>query len=817
MASGTTQLSQIYLQRLVSTILPPECDRGFLYNVIGDILLDKALPTNRQLDSVLSDYKTYFMHKGITGEFKDFQHTVDLLVGVTLPEVVAKYLVNLAQILPQSEPISVPLEELKASRAFNSSPNSSFVSGKQDLPTLAETIQQYIPQVNTKLYSALPLALTGQETGVYLFLDDPFAITIPESFTAGSTALLTEILEAGLLYRNISLHIGSTKGIDKSPIKAALLRFTESYLLGYANEIDNLFQSQPSTLIIILQAVKPYIVQLRLLSYLAKFSEAQNGFELLSKIYDISQFGDTKISQVTTQLLHEVLKPYYQYIEHWVIKGELIDEHNDFFVQFDKSENHINDIIKFNTKLLPKFLEFEEESFMKILQIGKTYIFLEKYCKELLWTSNYSSRFYNFIFKTHTGMHSMKTSTVQEMVSCQYDELTNFLSAVIQSKLHLYLHLCNLKKIMFSESGDFVEAINKQGYLMFAEPAMYLTPTRLSDLLSAAVSASSIQNLPAQYVNRIDARILDLSHGTVGWDVFTLEYKVPEVSLDALLNYNNQLTEYLRLFNFLWGLRHFIFLLQQSFVLYQRIQKHDLRLIKKRAIARKGDFGAAHFQWVQRSVRSINLIRHRILHVVQAILRFVSYDLIEKNFNEEIVKVIFRLNSATGQKLASEKHFQSLPILNSSYLLSISGSACTPAECETVPKILHNVKDCTLDDILESHRKYLSAITGSKLLRESMRGRVSGDSLVDQVYGFLEVAFSFVQACDQFESDLTQLVGILKLDVNSEDDIENSLKKLEGIKQIIMDVYKKRFIPQLDTFKRDLRAEPDLKDLSKSL
>lgn len=816
MASGTSQLSQIYLQRLVAGLFPPNCDRSFLYGVVGDILLDNVPSTNRPLNSVLSDYKTYFTQQGKANDFNDFHHAVDLLVGVSLSEAVAKYLVKLAQLLPQIEPSSASIKEFKTSREFDSSPNASFMPGKQDMPTLAETILRYVPQVDPKLYSALLLALTGQETGIYLFLADPPAVAIPNVTTTGSTALLTEILEAGLLYRNISLHIESARGVSKSPIKAALLRFSESFLLRYANEIDKLFQTEPSSLIIILKTVKPYVSDLRLLIYFERFSQDRNGLELLSKIHDLSQFGDARISQLTSELLHEVIKPYYQYIEHWIIKGELIDEHDEFFVQFDKSQNHISDIIKLNTKLLPKFLDFEEEIFEKILQIGKTYIFLEKYCKELLWTSSFSSRFYNFIFKTHAGIYSMRTSTVQEMISCQYSEIANFLCAVVQSKMHLFLHLGNLKKIMFSEAGDFVEAINQQGHSMFVEPAMYLTPSRLSNLLSTAVSLSSVQNLPAQYVNRIDARILDLSHGTVGWDVFTLEYKTPEIPLEALLNYNNQLTEYLRLFNFLWGLRHFIFLLQQSFVLYQRLQKHELRLIKKRSYSRKGDFGTAQYQWVQRSVRSINLVRHRLLHVVQAILRFVSYDLIEKNFNEELVKVLFRLNSATAQKSTNEKHYESLPILNSSYMC-VNESVCTPAECETVPKILHNVNDCTLDEILGSHRKYLSAITGSKLLRESMRGKVSGESLVDQVYGFLEVAFSFVQACDQFESDLSQLAGLLKLDAHLEDDIEDNLKKLEGIMQIIMDLYKNKFIPKLELFRRDLRAEPDLKDLSKSL
>lgn len=825
MKSADSQLKRLYLQRVVTSVVPAECDLGFIQSIVGDLLQSSGQSTQRPLNTILGEFKAYFDQENNSHQWTDFRRTIQLLVNCTLAETVSNYLANLAKLVPPIQGHNKTLNWVQSGE--NESPvtalslNSSNVSSKQDLRTMADIAKSYTVPDDSQLFQALLLALVGQETGFFLILDDLTALSIPITVSSGSTALLTEILEAALLFRDLALHLESAKGKTNSPIKAAYLRFTETYLLLYASSVDHLFQSSPSSLLFVLHEVKPYIKNLRLLRYLRTFFQEPSGFGLLSKSFELSQFGDSEIAQFSTLLFNEVVKPYYQFIEHWIIKGELIDDDNEFFVHFDKVETHINDIIKFNSKLLPKFLSFEEGVFEKILQIGKTIVFLEKYCQELAWVNNYSSRYYTFIFKVHSGMNSMSTNTIEKMIACQFGELTNYFTAVVQSKLSLFLHLSNLKLLMFSEAGDFIDTINHQGHKMFAEPAMYLTPSRLSDLLNSAVSASSMGNLPLRYVNRIDARILDLSHGTVGWDVFTLEYKIPEIPLEALLNYQNQLTEYLRLFNFLWGLRHFSFLLQQNFILSQRLQKHELRIIKEKSKSmreRFNNFSRAQSEWIIRSARNINIVRHKILHVVMALLRFVSFDLIEKNFNEEIVKKLFRLKSPIPQntmKLAGQS--QNLSILNDNFLREI-GFANPTEDCETIPRIEHNMNDCTLDDVVVCHKQYLLTITSNKLLREGMRGRASGESLVDQVYGFLEISFSFVQACDQFESLLAHLTGLLKMQTENEEAIEDINKRLEDVVSIIfLDVYKKRFVPKLDAFRRDLRAEPDLKDLSKCL
>lgn len=54
-------------------------------------------------------------------------------------------------------------------------------------------------------------------------------------------------------------------------------------------------------------------------------------------------------------------------------------------------------------------------------------------------------------------------------------------------------------------------------------------------------------------LRRLDARMLEYSHGEIGWDVFTLEYKV-DAPIDTVLD-PDAMVKYLKLFNHLWKIK----------------------------------------------------------------------------------------------------------------------------------------------------------------------------------------------------------------------------------------------------------------------
>src|SRR5277367_953112 len=84
-------------------------------------------------------------------------------------------------------------------------------------------------------------------------------------------------------------------------------------------------------------------------------------------------------------------------------------------------------------------------------------------------------------------------------------------------------------------------------------PANTLYRHNLTATLESAIRGSNAQFAPPEILRRLDARMLELSHGELGWDVFTLEYKVAP-PLDVIVT-PYCATQYLKVFNFLWRVK----------------------------------------------------------------------------------------------------------------------------------------------------------------------------------------------------------------------------------------------------------------------
>lgn len=84
-------------------------------------------------------------------------------------------------------------------------------------------------------------------------------------------------------------------------------------------------------------------------------------------------------------------------------------------------------------------------------------------------------------------------------------------------------------------------------------PANALFRHNLTATLETAIRSSNAQNDPPDVLRRLDARMLEYSHGEIGWDVFTLEYKV-DAPIDTVLD-PDSMVKYFKLFNHLWQMK----------------------------------------------------------------------------------------------------------------------------------------------------------------------------------------------------------------------------------------------------------------------
>lgn len=818
------QFIKVYLNRLVHSLVPPEFGAEFTQSLVNEIvtyLLSQNAETRLSLGIVLDQCKSRFLSSHKVQDWIRFQALVDNLSKEKLLDQIAAYLVFLTEMLNNAQDHS----------GLNTLPHPDLLSSPVGANNLGESYpQSQLTQFSTPqnglahadILSSLQYTLLGQDTNFLRFEKGDDSVTLPAEIDSDDAQLLGDIVEPGLLFRYLQTSLEGIKGKESSPIKNSLFRCTEVLLTNYVSFVNQIFESNQTSLLGVYEILQEQIKILRILNFIYRQSSKLDGYNFLIEIYKLSKFGDTSIRQLSLDIFHQIVVPYYEYLEQWIIQGELIDENGEFFVSFNVEHSHIQDIVEYNPQKLPSFFGFEPSTYQKIFQIGKMLIFLDKYCKEIDWLNDYASRYSKFIFGTHKGLKFMDSNLLRSLIEHQYNEIISYFTILLESKFELFLHLSSLKTIMFMSSSDFIDTVFQRGFDTLSEPAMNLTSAKLSELLTRSISSSSVQNMPSRYRDNIDARILDLSHGTVGWDVFTLEYKLPSLPAELLLNHRDERTQYLRLFNFLWGVRHFQYYLNHNFLEFQSLYKNNLRKLKSKRLVREGQ--RVKVEWFFKAIRTINLIRYKLLMLVNTIVGYFSFDLIEKSFDEEVVTNLFRLSSILDTKSLGNqsRKDRKLPIIKADFADKCSDKGVLIGlERDTAWK--HNGAENTIDEIINIHKRYLGRISDCKLLDENIKGKFSNESYVNQIYQLLNYTFTFMKSSEEFGASVINFVNVLDLtessdSVDYDEDLNDLHKNLSGLMKMIHgELYMRRIRPLREILIKDLRADVDFKDLSKLL
>ena len=97
---------------------------------------------------------------------------------------------------------------------------------------------------------------------------------------------------------------------------------------------------------------------------------------------------------------------------------------------------------------------------------------------------------------------------------------------LMADKFHLFEHLKALKNYILLGQGDFIALLMESLSSNLDRPAGAQYRHTLTAQLEHAIRGSNAQYDSPEVLRRLDARMLQLSHGDIGWDCFTLEYKI---------------------------------------------------------------------------------------------------------------------------------------------------------------------------------------------------------------------------------------------------------------------------------------------------
>lgn len=402
---------------------------------------------------------------------------------------------------------------------------------------------------------------------------DESSLKLPTSLPIPLISLLHTLAEPALLYRLLSAFVESTDGgLVGQSLRSAIGLELRSYLglvaqlegqirRALAQLDDNAPQGGLGKAGVTLKRcvvwTRDATLGLRLMSLIVESTKGLKGGELISVIHGYaSNHGDPFVHTFAERLLASITKPFYNMLRAWIYDGELEDPYLEFFVyeNQDHEDSGATSVwehkYQFKQSMVPSIMN--EEFANRVFLIGKSLNFIRYGCGDSAWVENYSK-------DASKELRYGDTADLSSSIDEAYKTVMARLLSLMETKFALFTHLTALKKYLLLGQGDFIAVLMESLATNLDRPANSQYRHTLTAQLEHAIQHSNANHDKEDVKRRLDARMLELSHGEIGWDVFTLEYRI-DSPLDVIVTPWAS-KQYLKIFNFLWRVKRVEFAL----------------------------------------------------------------------------------------------------------------------------------------------------------------------------------------------------------------------------------------------------------------
>ncbi|KAK8109832.1 hypothetical protein PG999_007969 [Apiospora kogelbergensis] len=480
----------------------------------------------------------------------------------------------------------------------------------------------------------LPYTLQGLSSATLPFGKN-YTLDLPRSLPTPLISILNTLAEPSLLYRTLEDFVKTPdKGLLNQSLRAAISNELRAYLTLVAtlegqirtalasiddNAPRNGIGKAGVTLKRCVVWTREATMGLRLMSVIAEESKRKKGGQLISLIHAFSSsHGDPIVGAFAERLLTPVTRPFYDILRHWVYDGELSDPFREFFVHENTEEempknkagssNVWEDKYRVVKEMIPSIIT--EEFAMKIFLIGKSLNFIHHSCGDAAWVESYSK-------ESSKELRYGDTATLETWIDDAYKTTMRRLLHLMTSKFHVFEHIGALKSYILLGQGDFIALLMESLAANLDRPAGAQYRHTLTAQLEHAIRGSNAQYDNPEVLRRLDARMLQLSHGDIGWDCFTLEYKIDAPCDVIVSDWGNR--QYLKVFNFLWRIKRVEFALG--------------------AVWRKvttGSRGVLHTKHtvVQQAWKTTQGVMAEMVHFVGQLQYYILFEVIEASWTE---------------------------------------------------------------------------------------------------------------------------------------------------------------------------------------
>ncbi|UKZ63511.1 uncharacterized protein TrAtP1_004738 [Trichoderma atroviride] len=521
----------------------------------------------------------------------------------------------------------------------------------------------------TAILRDLPFTLQGVSSTTLPFTREDM-LKLPPSLPLPLVSILHTLAEPSLLYRRLDAFCQTpANGLLAQSLRSAISNELRSYLTLVATlegqirkALSLLDENAPrggigNTGVTLKRCVvwtREATMGLRLLSLIAEESENKKGGQIITLIHNFaSSNGDPVVAAFAERLLGSFTRPWYGILRHWIYDGELSDPSLEFFVR-EQTDNEDTLRIKGNVwedkyeiaqDMVPSIIS--QEFAQKIFLIGKSLNFIRHSCSDSLWVEDYSKA-------ASKELRYGDTATVEVWIDEAYKTTMKRLMDLMETKFRLFVHLQALKDYILLGQGDFIALLMESLAANLDRPSGSQYRHTLTAQLEHAIRGSNAQYDSPEVLRRLDARMLQLSHGDIGWDCFTLEYKIDAPVDVVVTEWGNR--QYLKVFNFLWRIKRVEFVLLST---WRECMTGSRRVLQSPNPA------------VVQTWKSTRGVLAEMIHFVGQLQYYILFEVIESSWGE------------LQKRIRKE--------------------------------------DCTLDDVIEAHRRYLEDITHKGLLGPKLR------------------------------------------------------------------------------------------------
>ncbi|KAF8469126.1 Spc98 family-domain-containing protein [Kalaharituber pfeilii] len=464
-------------------------------------------------------------------------------------------------------------------------------------------------------------------------------LIIPTMLPLPVVSLLHTLAEPALLYRSLNEFVQSADdiggGLIGQSLRAAIGQELRGYLSligGLEGEIRRAVSMADSadsrrigrmgvTLKRCVVWTREATMGLRLMSLIVEQAKDKKGGQLISTIHGFStSHGDPFVHSFAERLLSHVTRQFYDMLRRWIYDGELMDPYREFFVceqdpsEIDHSEGRKGassvwqDKYKIDEGMIPSIVDASFAN--KVFLIGKSLNFIRYGCGDSDWVNDYSR-------DASKELRYGDTATLESSIDEAYKTTMARLIQLMADKFRLFDHLTALKRYLLLGQGDFVALLMEGLSPNLERPANSIYRHNLTGQLEHAIRHSNAQHESQDVLKRLDARMLDPTHGDIGWDVFTLEYRI-DAPVDVVIT-TYATRQYLKVFNMLWRIK--------------RVEFHLAQAWRRYMTGARGILGAIDDK-VGKDWKVARCVCAEMIHFVSQLQYYILYQVIEKAWNE---------------------------------------------------------------------------------------------------------------------------------------------------------------------------------------